>query len=122
MRELAASRGHVGVVTLASVVRLQTLIQMGVWDEVREALSEVESSFLYPSALSENAATFAREAREAWESALLVYTLTLGIIFYTYVGETPSVEGRTKVLHEMLDGGVLDKFKYGVIEVRWILL
>jgi hypothetical protein len=42
----------------------------------------------------------------------------LGIVYYTYVGETPSVEARTKVLHEVLDGGGLDEFGWGSVEVR----
>jgi hypothetical protein len=99
---------------------------MGSWDGVQEALNEGEVLLDYPTAsepskLAECAASFAHTKRPLHKSALLIYALTLGIIFYTYVGDTPSVEARTKILHEMLDGGILDKLGYGVVEVRLLL-
>ncbi|RXW13250.1 hypothetical protein EST38_g12605 [Candolleomyces aberdarensis] len=120
--DLATRNSHRDIIKLAAVLRLQTLVQMGSWDGVQEALNEAEVLLEYPTAsepskLAESAALFAHTKRPLHDSALLIYALTLGIIFYTYVGDTPSVEARTKILHEMLDGGILDKLGYGVVEI-----
>ncbi|TEB28133.1 hypothetical protein FA13DRAFT_1690790 [Coprinellus micaceus] len=143
MNDVAVGRGDESIVKLAAVLRLHTLVQMGSWDTVLEALSDAESLLSFPSSssspssfpstpadstkhtspapptqvLSESAAVFAHAPRPTHDTAFLVYTLVLGIVYYTYVGETPSVEARTKVLHEVLDGGGLDGFGWGSVEI-----
>ncbi|KAJ3523314.1 hypothetical protein NMY22_g11498 [Coprinellus aureogranulatus] len=117
MNDVALSRGHHDITKLSAVLRLQALEQMGQWDAVPESLKETEVLLAYPENLAESTATFAHTPRPTHDTAFLVYTLTLGIVFYTYIGETPAVEARTKVLHELLDGGALDQFGYGVVEI-----
>lgn len=122
---MALVNNHRDIVVLASVLRLQTLVQMGSWDQVQEAANETEHLLGLPghgdsSKLAESAAAFAHLNREKHETAFLVYALTLAIVFYTHTGDTAAVEARTKVLHEMLDGGALDLFTYGVVEVCFV--
>ncbi|KAF6749290.1 hypothetical protein DFP72DRAFT_819114 [Ephemerocybe angulata] len=126
MHELASAKGHRGIVKLAAILRLQTLVQMGMWDAVQEALCEAEVLLALPQdsgkekdskVLAECAVTIAREERLVHESAFLVYVLVLGVLFYMHTGNASSVDARTKVLHEMLDGGVLERFGSGVVHI-----
>ncbi|KAF5332751.1 hypothetical protein D9611_005428 [Ephemerocybe angulata] len=126
MHELASAKGHRDIVKLAAILRLQTLVQMGMWDAVQEALCEAEVLLALPQdsgkekdskVLAECAVAIAREERLVHESAFLVYVLVLGVVFYTHTGNASSVDARTKVLHEMLDGGVLERFGSGVVQI-----
>ena len=50
---------------------------------------------------------------------LIVHTLIIGALYYTYVGEADQCQRRLKKLHDMLDGGALDAFgPSGLVEMN----
>jgi hypothetical protein len=71
--------------------------------------------------LLDTAALFAQlKTRTQNDKVFLVYTLILGVIFYTHVGDAAATEARTKVLHEMLDGQALGAFgPFGILQISF---
>ncbi|KAH6911011.1 hypothetical protein BKA70DRAFT_1099641 [Coprinopsis sp. MPI-PUGE-AT-0042] len=146
MHGVASSRGHGDIMKLAALLRLQTLIQMGFsTDMIQEALDAMEGLLGFPmdapppqarhspnlsrtqtqtqtqgSSLLETAAAFAHIKRRDNDKAFLVYTLILGVIFYTHIGDAAATEARTRVLHEMLDGSALGAFgPFGILQISF---
>ncbi|KAH6896175.1 hypothetical protein BKA70DRAFT_1318603 [Coprinopsis sp. MPI-PUGE-AT-0042] len=148
MHSVASSRGHGDIMKLAALLRLQTLIQMGFTTEmIQEGLDAMERLLEFPvdapppppqarhspnlsrtqtqpqtqtTSLLETAAAFAHIKRRDNDKAFLVYTLILGVIFYTHIGDAAATEARTRVLHEMLDGSALGAFgPFGILQISF---
>ncbi|TFK21640.1 hypothetical protein FA15DRAFT_645318 [Coprinopsis marcescibilis] len=122
LHEAGTMHGHLEIVKLASILRLRTLVQMGAFEQVREALDYAEQLLEFPSqdptVLSERAKEFAQVNRESSGTAFMVYVLILGAVYYSHIGDVLSTDARTKVLHEMLDGSYLDLIKpHGVFQI-----
>ncbi|EAU92222.1 hypothetical protein CC1G_10108 [Coprinopsis cinerea okayama7 len=120
LHTLGTSRGHADIVKLAAALRVHALLQMGSMDMVQDALGHAQQLLSFPDdkTMTEAAATFAHAPRSKNETAFLVYTLVMGAVYYTHIGDAASTEARTKVLHEMLDGNALSAFgPHGILEV-----
>ncbi|GLB43801.1 hypothetical protein LshimejAT787_1403130 [Lyophyllum shimeji] len=93
------------VVLLALVVRLQLLVRHGMWADVPGALDDAEQAFEF-------------EGGPETPPVLRVQMLMLGVVFHTYAGDAEKAGERLRVLHALLDTGVLGHAKEdGVIEI-----
>lgn len=111
------------------VLELRELLQGGIWTRLYEVLKktedhlnisstlECESSSSPPTAASP--ATLAPRLESTnFQTVLMVYTLVIGVLFFTYVGDSTNAQSRMKKLHEMLDGGALSAFgESGIVKV-----
>jgi hypothetical protein len=140
----AQQSAHADVCVLARVLRLRMLVSAGLWGEVEDALKIAEDALRlgFPTKTHSNhnpnsnsctdpdsndttptpaGATQPAEPpseQSGFIGCMMIHTLILGIVFHTHVGGAANASERLARLHAMLDGGVLDKFPQGIVEVR----
>lgn len=135
LHELASKQGHQSMVQLASVLRLRALLRSGLWGDVGETLDTAEAGLDMVEILKNYAIDKAKapenqvqaslpspplssnSSRSTLEYALIVHSLVLGIIFYTYNGDSSLANPRLKWLHELLDVQLPRFPKTGIFEV-----
>ena len=111
LREVAKKRKHIEMEFVASVLELCELVQNGLWIKVSEALANTEKEL-----------SIMEDPRQTTDiqKVLIVHALVIGILFYTYVGDSANAQTRMKKLHDMLDGGALDAFgTSGIVKVTF---
>ncbi|KAF8346134.1 hypothetical protein F5887DRAFT_962841 [Amanita rubescens] len=113
---LATNNGHTNVALLAQVIRLRILLGEGLWPIIGTSLNEAEEAFQIKFPDSSAALPLATEVPAA-ETALRLHVLIMGIIYYTYAGDTENASLRLSRLHELLDKGALTMLgDSGVVE------
>ncbi|KAJ3562231.1 hypothetical protein NP233_g9703 [Leucocoprinus birnbaumii] len=139
LHDCATQRGDQAVIELASVLRLRALMRAGLWSDVGESLDAAESGLDMEETLrsysEEKGKAAEKEAqssthtlpsppssttkpsRSLFEYTLIVHTLILGIIYYTYVGDSSLANPRLKWLHELLDTHSHRFPKSGIFEI-----
>ncbi|KAF9449730.1 hypothetical protein P691DRAFT_702735 [Macrolepiota fuliginosa MF-IS2] len=134
--DLASKRGHRPIIQLSSVLRLRALMRSGLWYEVGESLEAAEGVLGMEDTLKGYAQEKCKVPEDqdqpsktlpspsnskytlsTFEYALIVHTLILGIIFYTYVGDANLANPRLKWLHELLDMQLPRFPKTGIFEI-----
>jgi hypothetical protein len=114
---LATSNGHTNVALLAQVIRLRILLSEGLWPIIGTSLNEAEEAFQIKFPDSSAALPLATEVPAA-ETALRLHVLIMGVIYYTYAGDTENASPRLSRLHELLDKGALTMLgDSGVVDV-----
>ena len=94
------------------------------WDAVEDALSFAESIL----GLSFNDSSPSPKGKEianndfihfddAFEAAMAIHTLQLGVVYYTHVGKARAATPRLHHLHALLDSDSLNHFATGTLEV-----
>ena len=131
LQEVALRNSHPDIVSLTMVLELRDLLQGGIWTTLLEVLKKTEDHLNISSTLEcEGSSSPPAAGSPAVKSTapclgltnlqtvLMVYTLVIGILFFTYVGDSTSAQSRLKKLHEMLDGGAIDAFgESGIVKV-----
>lgn len=132
LQQLAKQNCHKPIVQLASVLRLHALIQASLWGDIGESLEAAEvllqmadtlkayaNERQYKSTDTKNSsATYQPPSlKSSFDSALVVHTLVLGIIFHTYRGDTGFSAVRLRWLHELLDVQLPNFPKTGIFKV-----
>ncbi|KAF9476022.1 hypothetical protein BDN70DRAFT_839938 [Pholiota conissans] len=119
LHDLAQRNNHHEVVRLAMVLELRDLVQNGVWSRVSASLASNEEELGIQATSSDPAPPPKDIKHTNLAKALIVHVLIIGVIYYTYVGESANAISRLKQLHDMLDGGALDAFgTSGIVEVE----
>lgn len=133
METLSIQHGHNHITLLALVLRLRILVAAAMWGDVPTVLQRAETAL----GLSYDASTTPRpgtstpkgKARaqepeatfitfeDPVEAALVVHLLMMSITYYTHIGVAAETSPRLSHLHALLDSGVLDKFKDGIVHV-----
>lgn len=160
LRSAAEAREAVPVVLLAHVLQLRVLVDTGMWDCVGDTLSQVERylglSYGDASTAASGSATASSPMgdspqlrksidgnkvlqketdfvafEDAFEAAMAVHALIMGVVYYTHVGAAHGASARLSHLHALLDGDVLSMFPEGIVEVfsfvatskyEWVLM
>lgn len=135
LHELASKQGHQSMVQLASVLRLRAFVRSGLWGDVGETLDAIETNLdmavtlnnysMDKTKVSEDQGQASlpsppltsNSSRSTLEYALIIHSLVLGIIFYTYTGDSSLATPRLKWLHELLDIQLPHFPKTGIFEV-----
>ena len=132
LQEVALRNNHLDIVSLTMVLELRELLQGGIWTRLFEVLRKTEDDLNISSTLEcENSSSPPTAGSPAtvkniatcleltnFQTVLMVYTLVIGILFFTYVGDSANAQSRMKKLHEMLDGGALSAFgESGIVKV-----
>ena len=117
---VAANNGHNAVVLLAQIIRLRVFLQEGSWPAIGPALKEAEEAFRMNF---DNESVSPTADGPAAELGLRVHLLIMGVVYYTYFGETANASSRLTNLHALLDKGALDKLgESGIVEVNALTL
>lgn len=112
------------VIILTHILHLRTLVDAAMWDAVEDALSFAESIL----GLSFNDSSPSPKGKEianndfihfddAFEAAMAIHTLQLGVVYYTHVGKARAATPRLHHLHALLDSDSLNHFATGTLEV-----
>ncbi|KAF7783867.1 hypothetical protein Agabi119p4_32 [Agaricus bisporus var. burnettii] len=135
LHELASKQGHQSMVQLASVLRLRALVRSGLWGDVGETLDAIETNLDMAVTLNNYSMDKAKvtedqgqaslpsppltnnSSRSTLEYALIIHSLVLGIIFYTFTGDSSLATPRLKWLHELLDIQLPHFPKTGIFEI-----
>jgi hypothetical protein len=137
LQEVALRNKHFDIVSLTMVLELRELLQGGMWTRLLDVLMKTEDRLNISSTLecdpqdsssppvAGSPATVKSVApcleSTNFQTVLMVYTLVIGILFFTYAGDNANAQSRMKRLHEMLDGGAL--MHLGSLgSSRWIFL
>ncbi|KAH8111978.1 hypothetical protein DFH11DRAFT_1512413 [Phellopilus nigrolimitatus] len=108
---------------LTHVLRLRTLVDAGMWDDVGDSLALAESALgmsydIAPSSTSD------KEKKEEFvsfedpfEAAMAIHTLLIGVVYYTHLGTSKAASPRLSHLHALLDSDVLALFPNGTIDI-----
>lgn len=114
------------VTLLAKALRLRILAGAEDWTRAGAALAECEAALgleydSSPPARNRQVPLTPPRAQpvfeEAFEAAMAIQVLLLGVMYWTHVGVAAEAAPRLAHLHAALDGGALDKFKDGTVEV-----
>ncbi|KAG6816702.1 hypothetical protein H0H87_003677 [Tephrocybe sp. NHM501043] len=89
---------------LCLVIKLQLLIRYGVWTAVPGALGEAEKAFNEYDAPPSDPAFPSPPVPPTLRTHLLI----LSVLFHTYAGDAQVATDRLRVLHALLDTGVLE--------------
>jgi hypothetical protein len=132
LQEVALHNKHPDVVSLTMVLDLRELLHAGIWSTLLVALKKTEDHLNLSSTLECDGSSSPPTAGSPatvkstvpclgstkLQTVLMVYTLVIGILFFTYVGDSANAQTRLKKLHEMLDGGAIDAFgESGIVKV-----
>jgi hypothetical protein len=127
LRARAEGAGHAHVVLLAHVLHARVLVGGGRWDALGGALAVAEAALALdlpdappaPPPQGQAAPPAAAPAlATAFEAALAVHVLMLGVVFRAHAGHAGASDVRLRVLHSLLDAGALERFPDGTFEVR----
>jgi hypothetical protein len=132
LQEVALRNKHSDVVSLTMVLELRELLQGGMWTRLLDALTKTETHLNISSTLKCDPKRSSGPSKAAkvksmapcflgstnFQTVLMVYTLFIGVLFFTYAGDSANAQSRMKELHEMLDGGAIDAFgESGIVKV-----
>jgi hypothetical protein len=132
LRDIALRNKHTEIASLTMVLELRELLQGGMWTRLSEVLKKTEdhiniSSVLECDSKSPSSPSMAGSPAAVKsiglgstdiQTVLVVYTLVIGVLFFTYAGDGLNAQSRMKKLHEILDGGALDAFgEFGIVKV-----
>ena len=114
---------------LAHVLQLRTFVDAGMWDKVGASLMGTESALGLTFNNDDTVSTPAPSGKEKaepeefisfddpFEAAMAIHVLIIGVIFYTYAGNSKRSSSRLSHLHSLLDSDSLTKFPKGVVDV-----
>lgn len=131
LSKTAARLKDSNVVTLASVIKLKTLVDAHMLDGIPSVLIEI-GNHLGIECLKVPVQTDSESQNKepdgpvqklkyntAFENAMAVHVLLLGVIYYTQLGKSKPSSALLLVLHQLLDEGILETFDRGYLMVRW---
>ncbi|KAF8956437.1 hypothetical protein BDZ97DRAFT_1907180 [Flammula alnicola] len=123
LHALAIRNKHREVAQLAMVLQLRDLVQNGFWTRVGETLEHNEEGLAISSELEASKNTANHQplviGKTNLEKVLIIHVLIIGVLYYTYVGDSAKSQWRIKKLHDMLDSGAMDAFgPSGIVVVK----
>lgn len=148
LQVLAHSKSHPQVILFSHVLRLRILVAANMWADVGASLQLAETAFGLsyapvttpkPRQGKENVDSNAKTPQgkehavkpdasdnkdefisfeDPFESAMVVHTLMMGIVYFTHIGSAAEATPRLSHLHALLDSGALEQFPDGTVQVR----
>lgn len=117
---------------LSHVLRLRTLVDAGMWDNVHDLLELAESvlglSYVVNTPKSKNKSKDSTESApmqnfvafdDPFEACMAVHVLIMGVVYFTHMADAPNASPRLSHLHALLDSDALQNFKEGVLNVSF---
>lgn len=104
LQDLAQRNSHKAMVDLATLLRLQTLVNAGLWSDMQNALPPV-TSVAAPPPLATISAT--QITPDLMNPIVQAHILILMVIYHTYTGSSDQAVATLKELHLLLDSGVV---------------
>jgi len=120
---------HRNVTILSHLIRLRLLVSSGLWDQAETALKAAEDSLQldFPVPVADGSTSPVKRTEyimfegSAFERAMALHALIIGVVFYTYAGSDASSTARLNHLHALMDNGALKGLEDGIVEVRQYL-
>lgn len=98
------------------------------WEAVGDSLALAESALGMVYNEASPSAKGKEKARDeflsfddAFEAAMAIHTLLMGVVYFTHIGQAKASSPRLSHLHALLDSDALNLFLNGNVEVRSVL-